>query len=263
MGWINVRLIIFALLASLLVACTAVPVVNESNLKKAAEANAKLGLAYMQQGRNETALHKLLKAVKEDPQNADAHQYLAVLYGRLQRPKLAGQHFRKALEIMPDSSLSSRVAAVRNNYAVFLCEQKHYDEAKGYFAKVLKDPLYQLRDRLFENMARCEQNKGNLHQAEEFYNKALKLNPRSRKSLLGLAQITYDKGLYDQTQVYLNKFLKYNGTHNAESLWLALLVQRQRGNTKRVAEYAIRLKSKYPDAKETQLLKQLEMQDSR
>ncbi len=263
MGSINMRLIIFALLASLLVACAPVPVVNESNLKKAAEENAKLGLAYMQQGRYETSLHKLLKAIKENPENPDAHQYLAVLYGRLNRPKKAEQHFRTALEIMPDSSLSSRVAAVRNNYAVFLCEQKRYDEADSYFKKVMTDPLYQLRDRLFENMGQCAQNKGNLHQAEEFYSKALKLNSKSRKSLLGLAQISYGKGLYDQTQLYLNKFLKYNGTHNAASLWLAVLIQRQRGDNKRMAEYAVRLKSKYPDAKETQLLKQLEMQDSR
>ncbi len=260
MGSISVRLIILGLLVSLLAACAAVPVVNENNLRKAAEANARLGLAYMQQGHNEIALHKLRKAIKQDPENADAHQYLAVLYGRLDRPEDADRHFRRALEILPDSSLSSRVAAVRNNYAVFLCKQKHYDEANRYFSMVMKDPLYQRRDRLFENMAQCEQNKGDLYQAEKFFNKALKLNSQSRKSLLGLAQIDYGKGLYDQAQAYLNKFLKY-GTHNAESLWLAILIQRQYGNDKRVAAYAIRLKRKYPDAKETQLLKQLEMQD--
>ncbi len=258
----NMRLIILSLIASLLVACSAVPVVNESNIRKASEVNAKLGLGYMQEGHDETALNKLLKAIKQNPENADAHQYLAVLYGRLNRPREADQHFKKALEIMPDSSLSSRVAAVRNNYAVFLCKQKRYDEANKYFEMVSKDPLYQLRDRLFENMAQCEQNKGNLQQAEKFFTKALKLNSRSRKSLLGLAQIDYGKGLYDQAQAYLNKFLAYN-VQNAESLWLAIRIQRQHGNARRAAEYAIRLKSKYPDAKETQMLKQLEMRDSR
>ncbi len=262
MGNINMRVIIPGLIFSLLTACAAVPVVNESNMKKAAEVNAELGLGYMQQGRYETALHKLLRAIKEDPKNADARQYIAVLYSRLNRPEDADRNFKKALKIMPDSTLSSRVAAVRNNYAVFLCKQKRYDEADRYFEMVARDPLYQLPERLFENMAQCEQNKGNLQQAEEFFIKALKLNSRSRKSLLGLAQIDYDKGLYDQAQVYLNKFLRYS-THNAKSLWLAVLIQRKRGNAKRAAEYAVRLKSKYPDSKETQLLKQLEMQGSR
>ncbi|HEB56734.1 MAG TPA: tetratricopeptide repeat protein, partial [Gammaproteobacteria bacterium] len=80
---VNVRLIILALLISLLAACAAVPMVNQKNLKKASEINAKLGLGYMQEGHDETALHKLLKAIKQDPENADAHQYLAVLYNRL------------------------------------------------------------------------------------------------------------------------------------------------------------------------------------
>lgn len=261
MGNINMRLIILALIASFLIACTAVPVINEGNMKKAAAVNAKLGLAYMQQGRDELALHKLRRALKEDSENADANQYIAVLYGRLKRPKEADQHFKKALKIMPDSSLSSRVAAARNNYAVFLCKQKQYGEAKRYFAMVLTDPLYQLRDRLFENMGQCEQDKGNLHQAEIFYTKALKLNSRLRRSLLGMARISYSKGLYEQTQMYLNKFLKYNSAFNAESLWLEILVQRQRGNEKGVEEYAIRLRSKYPHAKETRMLKQLEIQD--
>jgi len=256
------RLIILGLLFSLLAGCVSSgPMVSKSNLKKAAEENAKLGLAYMRQGRNERALHKLRKAIKQDPENADAHQYLAVLFGKLNRPEDAERHFQIALENMPDTSLSSRVAAVRNNYAVFLCKQKRYEEANKYFDMVSNDPLYQSRGRLFENMALCEQDKGNMHQAERLFIKALKLNPKSRKSLLGLAQINYDKGLNDQAQIYLNKVLKYSA-HNAESLWLAILIERRRGNAERVANYSIRLKSKYPDSKETQMLKQLEQQGS-
>jgi len=257
------RLIILSLLVSFLGACAPTPDVDEGNIIKAADANAKLGLAYMQQGRNETALGKLQKSLKQNPDNADAHHYLAILYGKLDRTDDAEEHFQNALEIMPDSSLSSKVAAVRNNYAIFLCKQKRYQEANKYFELVTQDPLYQSRDRLFENMALCEQDKGDMHQAERLFNKALRLNPKSSKTLLGLAQINYDKGLYKQAQTYLNKFLK-NRSHNAESLWLAILVERRAGkNADRIANYSIRLKSKYPDAKETGLLKQLEMQDRR
>ncbi|VAX06303.1 hypothetical protein MNBD_GAMMA25-1795 [hydrothermal vent metagenome] len=256
------RFIILGLFISLLAACATQTDLEKGNKYKAAEENAKLGLAYMQQGRYEIALGKLKKAITQNPANADAHQYLAVLYDRLDRPVDADLHFKTALENMPDSSLSSKVAAVRNNYAVFLCKQKHYTEADQFFEMVTQDPLYQSRDRLYENMAQCELNKGNLHQAERLFGTTLKLNPRSRKSLLGMAQINYDKGLSNQAQAYLNKLLKYS-THNAESLWLAVLIEHKRGNAERVANYSIRLKSKYPDSKETQLLKQLEMQGSR
>ncbi len=256
------RLLLCGFACMLLVACVSEPVHENANLRKASEANAELGLAYMKQGRYETALHKLKKAVTQNPGNAEAHQYLAILYDRLDRPEDAERHFKSSLENMPDSTLSSRVAAVRNNYAVFLCKHKRYDEAGRFFDLVSRDPLYQARDRLFENMARCEQNKGDMHQAERLYLQALRLNPKSAKSLLGMAQIDYDKGLYTQAHAYLNKFLKYSA-HNAESLWLAILLERRRGNAERVANYSIRLKSKFPDAKETRLLKQLEMQESR
>ncbi len=256
------RFIILGLSISLLAACATQTDLEKGNKYKAAEANAKLGLAYMQQGRYEIALGKLNKSITQNPNNPDAHQYLAVLYDRLDRPVDADLHFKMALENMPDSSLSSKVAAVRNNYAVFLCKQKRYTEADQFFEMVTQDPLYQSRDRLYENMAQCELNKGNLQQAERLFGTTLKLNPRSRKSLLGMAQINYDKGLSNQAQAYLNKLLKYS-THNAESLWLAVLIEHKRGNAERVANYSIRLKSKYPNSKETQLLKQFEMQGSR
>ncbi len=256
------RLIILSLFVSLLAACAARPVVDNSNIIKASEANAKLGLGYMQQGRYETALGKLKKSLRQNPENADAHQYIAVLYDKLGHYEDADRHYQKALEYMPDSNLSSRVAAVRNNYAVFLCKQKRYEDADRYFEMVKSDPLYQSRDRLLENMGLCAQEKGDIHQAEMLFNKALRLNPKSRKSLLGLAQISHDKGLNNQAQAYMNKYLKYSA-HNAESLWLAILIERRRGNLDRVANYSIRLKSKYPNSKEAQLLKQLEMQDSK
>jgi len=253
------RLIVLGLALSMLAACATEPKVSEDNLVKAADVNAKLGLGYMQKGRNEIALRKLNKSLEQNPDNAEAHQYLAILYSRLDRPEEAEAHFKEALEIMPDSSLSSKVASVRNNYAVFLCRQKRYPEANKYFELVTHDPLYQSRGRLFENMARCEQDKGDVHKAEHLYTKALKINPQLSKSLLGLAQINYDKGLYNQAQTYLNNFLKYSA-HNPESLWIAVLIERRRGNADRVANYSIRLKSKYPDSKQTRLLKQLEMQ---
>ncbi|MCW9023954.1 MAG: type IV pilus biogenesis/stability protein PilW [Gammaproteobacteria bacterium] len=244
----------------LLTGCTTVSQIDSDRLSEASDANAQLGLAYMQQGRYELSLLKLNKAVEQDPENADVHYYMAELYRRLDRPKQAEVHFLEALRILPKTELSSQVAAVRNNYAVFLCEHKRFDEAKKYFDMVSNEPLYQERDHLLENMGLCERDKGNLHQAEVFLLKALRENPKLSKSLLAMAQINFDKRQYRQSDIYFSKFLA-NSSHTAQSLWLALLMERRKGNKDKVANYAVRLKSRYPDSKETRLLQSLEAQE--
>lgn len=243
----------------LLGGCTTAPQIDSERLKQASTQNAQLGLAYMQQGRYEVSLTKLLKAVDQDPENSDAHHYIAELYRRLDRPKEAEKHYLEALKILPESTLSSHVAAVRNNYAVFLCENKRFGEAKKYFAMVSSDPLYQEKDQLLENMGLCERDKGNLHQAEIFLLKALRVNPRLPKSLLAMAQINFDKQQYQQADIYFTKYIARSG-HNAQSLWLGLLMERRKGNKDKVINYAVRLKTKFPDSKETILLQRLEAQ---
>ena len=240
--------------------CAAPGKIAPEQLKQASEQNAKLGVGYMRQGRYEVALNKLRKSIDQDPDNADAHHYIAELYRRLGRPDDADKHFKKALDILPDDTLSSHVAGVRNNYAVYLCEQKKYSEAKIYFGKVLEDPLYQERGQLYENMGQCELYKGDLHQAENYFLKALKENPDLTNSLLAMAQLNFDQGLNTQTEIYLNKFLA-KSEHDAQSLWLAILIERNKGNKAdkdKIANYSVRLKGKYPDSKQTLLLKRLE-----
>lgn len=244
---------------------TGKPNISPQQLKQASEQNSKLGVAYMKQGKYEVALRKLKKSVNQNSENSDAHHYIAELYRRLDRPVEAEQHFQQALDILPDDTLSSRVAAVRNNYAVFLCEQKKYTEAEIYFKKVQEDPFYQEKGRLYENMAQCELNKGSLLQAENYLLKALKNNPGLSKSLLAMAKLSFDKGLYRQTEIYLNKYLA-KSRHNAQSLWLAILIEKNKGgksDKNRIANYSVRLKGKYPDSKEAMLLKRLESRGGR
>ncbi|MGD8407023.1 MAG: type IV pilus biogenesis/stability protein PilW [Thiohalophilus sp.] len=244
------------LLSSLLIgACTTTsePQLSDERLQQASDLNAELGVRYMQQGNNERAMDKLQKAIEQNEDNARAHQFLGELYRRVGKPDEAAKHFLVALDLTPkDPSLL-------NNYAILLCDQKKFDDAQTNFEKALNDPVYSGKAGIYANMAQCAEAQNKLKRAEEYYLKALKLDPRVPSANMGMAQITFDMGLYSQSRQYLERFLEQR-KHNAQSLWLGILLERRAGNRNRVASYAILLKGRFPDSEEARKLRKLESQ---
>jgi type IV pilus assembly protein PilF len=93
----------------------------------------------------------------------------------------------------------------------------------------------------------------NLKDAEEFFQRALRLDPDEPEALLNLGQIRYKQGNLDEARKLVSRYNKLlNPT--AESLWLALRVERKLGQ--RVAEqsYANQLRRRYPASAEYQAL---------
>lgn len=245
------RVLCLIVFAGLMTACTTEVVNPGADLPAAAEANARLGLGYMNQGDYELAMGKLKKALRFDEENANAHHYLGELNRILGENKAADEHFKKALQLKPgDSSLI-------NNYGVFLCDTEQYAEAKGYFNRVLNDPLYRDKPRIYENLALCAQRKGNLSEAELSYRKALRLEPRLPKSLLAMAQLSFDQRQALNAYAFYQRYIEINA-QSSQSLWLGVLLERDRGNHDKAASYSLLLKGKYPNSKETALLRKLE-----
>ncbi len=245
------RLISLAIVLITLTACTTEQVAGPVDAERASEANTQLGLGYMQQNRLELAMKKLEKAVAFDPNNAKAHQYKAELHRRLKQFDKAKEHFEIAM------SLSKNDPILFNNYGVFLCEIKEYDRATKHFNNAINDPLYPNKDEANENLGLCALSKGDLYQAEESFRKALQLNSKLPKSLVNLAQIHYDRHDIKTAYQYYARFLPL-AQQTPNTLWLGYLLEKSRGNMSAASSYAINLKGKYPDARETDLLKNLE-----
>ena len=242
----------FVVVISLLLsACVSEPQRDSEDLNDASDYNAQLGLAYINQGRYDIAQNKLKKSIEQNPDNAVAHHYIAELYRRLGEFDKAETHFEQALELAPKNS------SLLNNYGVFLCDDKKYKEAYGYFDKVLKDPLYPSKGSVYENIGLCAQSEGNIKMAEENLRFALRLNPQSPKSLLAMAQISFDNQKYAASRNYFYQYLE-NARHTPASLWLGILLENRSGNKNRVASYVVLLKGKYPDSEEAALLKKMQ-----
>lgn len=250
------RYALLLVLALMLGACTTTsskPELSDERLREASELNAELGVRYMQQGDNERAMGKLQKSIEQNEDNARAHHYLGELYRRVDRPNEAEGHFKQALDITPkDPSLL-------NNYAVLLCDLERFGESQRYFEQALNDPVYSGKASIYANMAECAEGQNNLKRAEEYYLQALRLNPKLPSANLGMARMTFDMSLYTQSRQYLERYLERR-KHNAQSLWLGILLERRAGNRNRVASYAMLLKGRFPDSEEARKLRKLERQ---
>ncbi len=215
--------------------------------RKAAKANADLGLRYMVQGNNEIAMKKLKRALEYDDTYAPAHHYIAELYRRLGRNEDADDHYESALRYSEvDDSL------LHNNYGAFLCSQERYWEGERQFLKVLDNPVYPRPDQVYENMGLCMQRKPDLDKAEEYLRKALQLNPRLPGALLAMSKVSFEKKNHMSARAYLQRF-QSETRHTPESLWLGIQIERILGDRDALASYGLALKGRFPDAPETKL----------
>jgi type IV pilus assembly protein PilF len=217
------------------------------DVTKAAEANATLGLRYMQQGNYEVAMKKLQKAIKFDRKYAPAHHYLGELYRRLERYEDAEEHYRDALDYTKEEDYQ-----LYNNYGIFLCSQGRYEEGEKQLLHVLQNPVYPQRAQVYENLGLCAEKIPNLERAEEYLRNALKMNPKLPSSLLAMARLNFTHGNYLSTRAYLQRYLAI-ARHNPQTLWLGIRTERLLGNSNAVDSYGLLLKSTFPDSKEAHL----------
>lgn len=258
-----ITLLLFILLTS----CESLPVVNDGVDNNSAWKNAainiehrpdarkqsssdnytRLGAGYLAKNNYEKAMLKLQKALSLNSQNANAYNYMGVLFWRLEKPKLADTNFKKSVQISPYN------AAINHNYASFLCSSKRYKEATTLFEKVFSNPLYDRLSNAYQVSGDCDLDILKLSSAEKKYKKALKLDKNNSLAMLGMAKLFYKKGNLKIALYYFDRFEKLR-KHSPDSLWLGINLQRKLGDKNKLSSYILELKNLYPDADETLLL---------
>ncbi|MEZ5447137.1 MAG: type IV pilus biogenesis/stability protein PilW [Gammaproteobacteria bacterium] len=215
-----------------------------------AEINTQLGVEYMKEGKYETALKKLEKAVEIDGNYARAYDVLGLLYARLGENVNAEQNFKRALQLAPNDS------SILNNYGQFLCRNGSAAEGQAMFAKAVENPLYQTPQNSYTNAAICalEQQKDKAA-AQEFLRKALEKDPEMPIALLRMSQVTYESDNYMAAKGYFERY-KQVASHTPESLFLGVQIEQKLGDSEAADNYAMLLRDKFPDSQEAhQLMK--------
>ncbi len=247
MHWLRVGL--FALVVVLTAGCTSTAERNQSDerLRKLVDTNIQLAAGYLQQGQMDAAKEKLDKALELSPDDPQANNVMALLQWRLRNYDAAERHFQRAI----GSKTGGINPDVQHNYGAFLCDRSRVDEAMTWFERAIANPQYPTPDLANLNAGLCLLKKPDRAAAERYFRQALQRNPVLAPALLQMARLSYESGNVISARGFMERYVKA-GPETAESLWLGVRVERSLGNRNAEANYALRLKGKFPDAPETQ-----------
>jgi type IV pilus assembly protein PilF len=248
-----------ALALALLAGCAAQPpegpkadtgttVGEASSPRNRARVHTELATLYYMRGNMSVALEELRVAVSADPGYATAHGTFGLVYMELRENDLARQSFERALRYAPEDP------DINHNFGWFLCQTGKADEASRYFARALANSLYATPARTHAAAGTCALRIGRLREAEDSLQRALRLDPDQPTALLQFAQLRYRQGRYDEARKVVARFARVAQT-TAESLWLALRIERRLGVRAAELSYANQLRRRFPDSLEYQALR--------
>ena len=242
-------------LGVLLSACETTPVTPDGpvSARERAQLQTQLGVGYLREGNRELAYQRLKQATEADPSYAQAHNALALLQEQLGQDAEAEAGYRRAIALDPTFS------AAHTNLGSFLCRRDRFAEADAEFRRALANPLYGSPEVAQTNAGLCLQRKGDLDAAADHLRRALSRNARIAPALVAMSEISLEEGNSLSARGYLQRYLEV-GQNTPRTLWLGIRIERTLGDKNAVSSYSMLLKSKYPDAPETKLLRNLESQ---
>ncbi len=250
------RIALMIALSFMLFACATVQEQEKEDKARfrIADTNLRLGLGYLQQGRDEAALQKLKKAVDVMPEYAEAHSSIALAYIRMGQPDKADEHYQRAVELKPDDG------SIQNNYAVFLCGQGKYTEAEQRFLTAIDSRRYRTPAEALENLGVCMLQVPDLKKAETHLRKALQIDSRLPGALLQMARVSAEKKRMMSARAYLQRYQEV-ATLGPDGLWLGIQVEQALGDMAAVREYKTLLRQNYTDSNEMRLLLEAEARE--
>ena len=220
---------------------------DASEPRNRAKIHTELAALYYSRGNMAIALEELRIATSADANYAPAYSIYGLVYMELREAKLAQENFERGLRLAPTDP------DINHNYGLFLCQNGREDDSINYFLQAVRNPLYPTPWRSYSAAGVCSLRKDKVKEAEDYFLRALRMDPNNPPSLVQLGQIRYRQGNLDEARKLVTRYNKLVDP-TAESLWLALRVERKSGE--RVAEnsYATQLRRRFNGSREYQLL---------
>jgi len=210
-----------------------------------AKIHTELGVGYYEDGKLGVALEELNVAIAADKTYAPAWNARALVYMDLKDYAHAESDFKQALK------MDSNNADTKNNYGLFLCQRKRSEEGIRYLLDAIKNPLYSTPDMAYENAGLCARNTGDMKAADDYFQKALKLNPSQPQALYSMADLSFSRDNYPAAKSYLNRYMRVVPSAGPEALWLGARIEQRLGDRTALASYGTQLRRLYPSAPET------------
>jgi type IV pilus assembly protein PilF len=212
-----------------------------------ARVHTELGMAYYARGNMSVALEELRVAIAADPRYAPAHGALGLVYMELRENGLAEASFARALENAPEDP------DINHNFGWFLCQVGRAGEAQPYFRKALQNPLYATPGRTYAAAGTCALMQGELREAEQNLERALRLEPNLPVAMFKLAELRYRQRRFRDARAALSRYTAI-APPSAEALWLGLRIERRLGARTAELSYANQLRRRFPNSAQAQAL---------
>lgn len=202
-----------------------------------------LGARYYRNGNYELARDRLVESIAREPKNAVAHYTLALTYEKLENLRLATESYEYAVRIAP------RDYNVQNAYAVFLCNQNEFDEARKHFDRAINFSNNDTSYITMTNAGVCMTQKPDIAAAESYFRDALDRKSNYGEALIQLSLLKHSSGDNLNARAFLQRYLATN-IPSASVLHLGASIERALGDETARTGYSNRILREFPNSPE-------------
>lgn len=214
--------------------------------EKRAAIRLQLAIGYFQDRKYDVALDEIKQAIAANPNSADAHGVRALIYSSMGETALADQSFQRAMQLAP------RNPELANNYGSFLCQNGKAEQGIALFESALKNPVYQSPVNAMLNAGSCSLRAGKLDAAERYLLDALRYDADLPATNGNLAQVYFERHDIQRAGFFLNRLREAAKIDAlpAETLWLAIRIDRKLGDKSSEASMVSQLRRRFPASAE-------------
>lgn len=191
------------------------------NPEKDAEAQYIMGVSYLQEGNDTSALRKLLAAVEYDDSNSKYHHALAQAYQRKKAYPQAEEHYLKALK------LADVAPEIRNNLASLYLDQGRWDDAIRNFDMAARDLLFDRPEVAFAGKGFAHFQKGEYAASLEAFREAQEADPNYPPIYLYSGNANFALNRIDKAVIAYNKAIALAPNYAEAYLRLGIVLLRQ------------------------------------
>lgn len=216
-----------------------------SDARRKAKVHVELGQAYFQVARYGVALDEAKAAISYDAGYAPAYQLMGLVHMFLEENQIADANFAHALSLAPGDP------EIQNSYGWFLCSTGKEAAGIEMLQAAARNPYYQTPTRAHANAGLCQLRLNNDAAAERAFLRAVELDNGNHQAVFHLAGIAYRRGANEAAKRYISA-LNQAVEPTAESLWLAIRIERRLGDRAAEASLVQQLRRRFPGSPEYQ-----------
>jgi type IV pilus assembly protein PilF len=219
------------------------PPIMEAPAPYRAQLHTEIAAGFYERGQMDVALQELAVATKLDPTNAKIYNVYGLVYAMIGRDADAQQNFQRAIALAPNDS------EIRQNWGWYLCTHGRAKDSIQEFELAVRNPLYKTPDISLINAGKCSVELGDNKRAEEFFRRALSINPNNATAAYNLSLLVYRQARLDEARALMKRVMQ-QATPPPDALYLGMCIERKLGDRSSEASYLSQLRNRFPESAE-------------